>query len=181
MTYRKKINLSSAQLNQIIAAYQAGLSAQKVGQQFGYSGEFIQQTLRKNGITLRKYHEIYRKPQVKEDFFDVINEEEKAYFLGLLYSDGNIHTKYNAIVLKLQKRDKEILSKLSHLILGKEKLLVSENNYVLQFSSQHIKQRLIEIGCHPNKTFTLIFPDLPSNMIQHFIRGYFDGDGSIYS
>jgi intein/homing endonuclease len=179
MTYHKKINLSHEQLEQIITVYKSGLSAKKVGKQFGYSGEFIQKTLRNNGIKLRTRIEINRKHPVKEDFFDVIDSEEKAYFLGFLFADGSVHHKSNAIVLKLQKRDRKILTKFSHLILGTEHLLINKNNYLLRFSSFHIKQRLIELGCMPNKTFILTFPILDPSMYHHFIRGYFDGDGCI--
>ena len=42
---------------------------------------------------------------------------------------------------------------------------------------------LIKQGCVPNKSLILTFPNkyqVPKNLINHFIRGYFDGDGSIY-
>ena len=41
---------------------------------------------------------------------------------------------------------------------------------------------LIKQGCVPNKSLILTFPNkhqVPKNLINHFIRGYFDGDGSI--
>jgi len=44
-----------------------------------------------------------------------------------------------------------------------------------------MKQRLIELGCVPAKSLILQYPVLDHNMQQHFLRGYFDGDGSIYS
>jgi intein-encoded DNA endonuclease-like protein len=179
----KKIKLSNDVLQEIILLYHSGLSCHKVGKQFSYSGEFIRTTLMNNNIFLRKYCEINRKHTVKEDFFDVIDCEEKAYFLGMLFSDGNVKSKHNtnAIVLKLQKDDKELLSRLSCLVLGKEKLYVSEDNLVLQFSSKNMKQKLIELGCVPAKSLILKYPQIDKQFSNHFIRGYFDGDGSIFS
>lgn len=36
-------------------------------------------------------------------------------------------------------------------------------------------------GCVPNKSLILKFPTtLPNELVNDFIRGYFDGDGSVY-
>lgn len=46
--------------------------------------------------------------------------------------------------------------------------------------SKKFKQRLIELGCTPQKSCTLKFPteeQIPKEYIIPFIRGYFDGDG----
>ena len=48
-----------------------------------------------------------------------------------------------------------------------------------QFSSYHIKNRLVELGCLPCKSLKLEFPNIPEEHYRHFIRGYFDGDGCI--
>lgn len=43
---------------------------------------------------------------------------------------------------------------------------------------------LSDKGCTPRKTYTIKFPNkniVPSNLIKDFIRGYFDGDGCIYT
>lgn len=175
-----KIILTQDEIRRIIDLYNAGKSSKIVGEETGYSTSFIKTTLINNGVILRKYHEINKKYTINEEFFDVIDTEEKAYFLGFLYADGNIHSKYNAITLKLQKQDREILTKWSNLIYGFEHILESENNYLVKFSSNHMKNRLIELGCHPNKTFTLEYPKiLKSSLQNHFIRGFMDGDGTI--
>lgn len=36
---------------------------------------------------------------------------------------------------------------------------------------------LIKLGCVPRKSLILQFPDIPSSVTRHFVRGYFDGDG----
>ena len=37
-----------------------------------------------------------------------------------------------------------------------------------------------KLGVIENKTLVLTFPELPTELVHHFIRGYFDGDGSVF-
>jgi len=176
----KAITLKNETLQEAVLLYQAGYSFVKIGQKLGYSGEFIRNTLNKHGVISRQYHEINRKHLVNENYFDNIDTEEKAYFMGFLYADGNVNSNSNSIVLKLKQTDRAILSLFSYAILNKESLYQSENNYLVKFSSHHVKQQLIALGCVPNKSLILQWPDwLKSDLQCHFIRGYFDGDGSI--
>ena len=53
----------------------------------------------------------------------------------------------------------------------------------IQLNSKHFSEALSKLGCFPRKTFTLKFPteeQVPKHLIHHFMRGYFDGDGTIY-
>ena len=177
----KKIILTQEQIDGILSIYNVSKSTNKVIETYHYSNRFIAKVLRENNVSLRKPHEMNRKHDVNEDFFDSIDTEEKAYFLGFLFSDGNVHTKYNTIALKLQLIDREILERLSILIMNKVHLYDSQkrNDCTLRFSSLNIKNKLIALGCVPNKSLKLKFPDIDPKLYSHFIRGYFDGDGSI--
>ena len=112
--------------------------------------------------------------------FDSINNEQSAYFLGLLFADGNVHSKYNSITLKLHERDVDILEKLQP-IIGVDRLYRSGSNLSIKFSDKNIKDKLIDLGCIPNKSLKIVFPNIDESLRHHFIRGYFDGDGSIFS
>jgi predicted DNA-binding protein YlxM (UPF0122 family) len=175
-----KMALLSTVVQQIVELYQTGLSCPKIGKQFNVSGEYVRCLLKKEGIPLRAYHQLNRKHQVREDFFDQVASQEQAYLLGLLFADGNVHTKYNAITLKLQEQDHDFLLAMATLLMDKPILYLSQSNYVLKVSSHHMKQRLIDHGCIPNKSLSLRFPKLDPIWHSHFVRGYFDGDGSIY-
>ena len=53
-------------------------------------------------------------------------------------------------------------------------------SYRYSFRSESCKEDLIKQGCVPKKSLILNFPtedQVPQNLIRHFIRGYFDGDG----
>jgi hypothetical protein len=125
-----------------------------------------------------------------KNFFDRIDTEEKAYFLGFMYADGNNYI--NAphtyeVSIKLQEQDKYILEKFRDLISPKSNIKLYKDNksqtylYALRISSKLLCNQLISLGCVPNKSLILEFPNfIEDNLLNHFIRGYFDGDGSIY-
>lgn len=49
---------------------------------------------------------------------------------------------------------------------------------ILAMASKHMCESLEKWGLTQNKTFTITFPDfLKEDLISHFVRGYFDGDG----
>ena len=175
----RKVILSEEQTYKIIETYNSELSLFDTGKLFNLSSRFIWEFLVKNNIKIRKHSDI-RKHQLDEYYFDNIDSEEKAYFLGLLFADGNVNSKYNSIDLKLHERDKDILIKFSHIIFGKEILYNKNNNqFLFRISSKRIKDRLIELGCIPRKSLKIVYPNIEEKYNNHFIRGYFDGDGCI--
>jgi hypothetical protein len=123
--------------------------------------------------------------------------EEKAYFLGLLYADGytcirkqyeNRATTSYLTGINLKENDKYILETLSILLFNKIKLSKiiykdgrGGNAYSLNIYNKKICTDLINLGCVPRKSLILKFPtsdQVPDHLINHFVRGYFDGDGS---
>lgn len=54
----------------------------------------------------------------------------------------------------------------------------------IQISSKTLTADLLKLGCTPRKSLTLKFPNdgifKSNDLIRHFIRGYFDGDGSVF-
>lgn len=128
---------------------------------------------------------------IKEDYFDKIDSEDKAYFLGLLYADGCNNEKRNAISIGLQEKDKYILeifrekiglSKPLSFRNRKKEKVTYQNEYKLNIINKKLSKRLSELGCWTNKSMTLQFPDegqIPNNLLNHFIRGVWDGDGHV--
>ncbi len=133
--------------------------------------------------------ELKRKYSIDEDYFDEINTPEKAYALGLYYSDGTVHKKNNSFSISLQECDKAILDKLNNNFGGNRKLTYIElnkknanwsNQYMFTVTSEKMRNDLIKHGCVPNKSLILKFPTtIPKHLLRDFVRGYFDGDGSI--
>lgn len=128
---------------------------------------------------------------VNDNYFTKINNEKKAYWLGFLMADGwiNQRTGQDRLILDLSSKDRE------HLALYKKALdfLGPIKDYTIKsgefkglkhssvsITSQKLVNDLNKYGCTPVKSLTLQFPNLPKKMIRHFIRGYFDGDGSVF-
>lgn len=129
------------------------------------------------------------------DFFEEINTEEKAYWLGFILADGNISSSTNIIHITLAGKDREHLIKFCDIF--KKKLTEFEHSgfphegviktKVLYTSRCTICSRkmwndLYDKGIDPNKTFkdnTKSFSRIPNSLLNHFVRGFFDGDGSI--
>ena len=147
-----------------------------------------------NRISLSKYFkecgiDIKQHPNQKyceENIFEIIDSEEKAYWLGFLYADGCVSSNRNTIEIGLAVIDKEHLEKFKKFIKSEHKIGLHQgklgDSYRISIRSDKMKSDLIKLGCTPKKSLTLIFPNenqVPKNLIKHFIRGYFDGDGCI--
>jgi hypothetical protein len=121
---------------------------------------------------------------LNDNYFNKINSEHKAYFLGFLYADGNVAANSNAISLCIN--DTWILDQFLNQLELNKPLYKNPNHdlaYTLSFSSPQMKKDLIFLGCRPRKSLTLELPNddqVPPELFHHFVRGYFDGDGSIY-
>jgi len=189
LSLEEKINLFSL----FETGNYTGLGLSKI---FPISGTAISALLKRHGYISKSQSELQRKYPIVEDFFDVIDTQEKAYVLGLLYADGYNDTNKNSVALSLKESDKEILDKITKLIQPskplqyintykarqKEGFENSQNQYRLAISNKHISQKLTELGCGKAKTHKLTFPteeQVPNHLIRHFIRGYFDGDGCV--
>lgn len=130
-----------------------------------------------------------RKYSVNDDYFEIIDTEEKAYWLGFLYADGWLRSDSDKIGLSLALEDKEHIEKFKKSLDSKSIIKVYEQkqgfnagSYYARIliTSSKMKKDLISNGMLEHKTEKITFPNfLNKNLYRHFIRGYFDGDGSI--
>ena len=108
-----------------------------------------------------------------------------AWVLGFLASDGNVSKNDNAIKISLSSKDKEILEKIKSLIEIENPIkdYTTHDGFdysSLQWTCKQHKKELAEYSIVPNKTFILQPPyKLSEEYRIDYIRGYFDGDGSI--
>lgn len=143
------------------------------------------------------YKSKYGKYKVNDKYFDKIDNEWKAYWLGFLYADG-------ANIINRDKKKKDFLLKLGlnyndrdHIEKFKESIQSDSvikdrfsnlngkkyKNSSISVCNKNICEHLEILGCVPNKSLILKFPNenqVPKKLIRHFIRGYFDGDGCIH-
>lgn len=99
-----------SKINTLIEKYNGGVSAEKIAEELDIDPTNSIRIMRKNGVKIRSLSECHRTYKVVEDYFDNIDSEAKAYFLGLLYADGNLSSEEgrNCIKITLQKKDDDI-------------------------------------------------------------------------
>lgn len=125
-----------------------------------------------------------RFPPVK-DFLDfTTNPERDAYFLGFFYADGYNYEKGGRLVISLALKDELFLQELSYSIHQTIRPLNYWNSRShpiasMSISSRFLSKRVADLGAPQCKTHILKWPTFLSPKLErHFIRGYFDGDGS---
>ncbi|MEG2540061.1 MAG: endonuclease [Clostridium sp.] len=176
--YNKKY--SDETVNKIIKLYKTGLYTTDIDNILELRSGVAQYLLNKNNFTLR-----HRGPKSKignENYFDVIDSEDKAYFLGYIMADGNVSITNEQYSLKIHIaiQDKEIVDKFLKVInsSNKTKVKTDSKSYYVSLTSVHMCKSLIKLGVIPNKTGKEIIPkEIPDCLISHYIRGIFDGDG----
>ena len=139
---------------------------------------------------MNQYH---KTNPVNDKYFSIIDTQNKAYILGLLLADGHVEKNRNGVSLSLSgERDKYILQEIVkelfindyELCCNKKSRKNSHHNdaYMFWLSSKQISSDLISFGFSNKKTerCEFEFSKIPPNLFPHFLRGFFDGDGSIF-
>lgn len=186
----KQRRLSTEEKKELFEMYKTGkYTGKDLSYIFPITPVAINALLRRHGYTSKSQSELQRKYKINENLFDIIDTEEKAYILGLLYADGYNDTSRNSVNLTLRESDKGILEDITKLVQPYKPLQYirksskeRSNSYRLVIANKHISNKINELGCTKAKTFTTTFPtekQVPFKLQRHFIRGYFDGDGSI--
>lgn len=155
-----------------------------LSQKYDVSHAAIKSNLQRLGIKVVRYP---KKIQFNEHVFDVIDTEEKAYWLGFFAADGYITTKYNTVGISLASKDKEHVEKFAKFLGCPENVKFKKNSYtsayLCEVGNAHLKNRLKSYGFDERKSYTLKFPNKSlfkdEELIVHFLRGHFDGDGCI--
>lgn len=117
-----------------------------------------------------------------ENIFEEL-DEYSCYWGGFLAADGNVDSK-NRIRLMLKYDDIGHLEKFKELLGSTHTIATNTNKYnrcSFEFTHKKIREDLERnFNIVPNKTDKLLFPNhLSTEQLRHYIRGYFDGDGSI--
>lgn len=128
------------------------------------------------------------KYSLNRTFFRTIDTPEKAYILGFIATDGNIHPNGRSLSIALMESDADHLRIIRDALGGTSEIHVKtcSGGYqgghrlaVLNLCGVELVRDLEVLGFTPNKTFNLCFPTIPSHLEPHFVRGLYDGDGHI--
>jgi hypothetical protein len=189
---KNKIIKHDPLLEKSIDLYRSGLSSIKVIEITGIGIGKLTNNLKKRGVT-RSNKINSRKYDVNHDFFNKIDNEYKAYWLGFIYADGYVSKKTKTekkLGISLSTKDinhletfkKHINSTYPINIYKSKSFGGVEIEYCrLLMSSDQLFDNLVAKGAFEKKTLILKFPDesiVSKELQNHFMRGYFDGDGS---
>jgi len=119
------------------------------------------------------------KYKLDNSFFDKWNPKN-AYVFGWFCSDGNVSRDLTHCGFHIHKKDKEILEIIKKVMISNHRIEIRGKYAYLRIYNRKISTRLAELGCMPRKSLTLEFPNISDKYLNHFVRGYFDGDGSIH-
>lgn len=183
----------------VIVLYKNGVSMREIERQLFINRQTISKFLEEKNIkTIKGNH--YKKYSCNENFFEIIDTEEKAYWLGFIFADGYIRNLFadsktgkfygqEQLGITISKKDLSHLKKFKEAIQAENPITFEIKKNLsgttselcrIIITSQKMVNDLINKGCHKNKSLTLEPPkNVPQNLIIHFIRGFFDGDGSI--
>ena len=178
-TYSAKTFLRYKYKQEIINAYNNGESTKNIALKYGLSDDhMIAQLLREFNIKIRS---VGYQSKTDQSLFKNINSEIAAYSLGLITSDGSISENYS-VTITLHENDKYLLEEIN-------KRMCNNTGYIgqtegrttarLVFNGKQICQNLKQYNVVPNKSHVMTSIYLFENpkIMQHYIRGLFDGDG----
>lgn len=149
----------------------------------------IQHKVSQLGLQKSQYSNL--KKELNDSFFNIIDSEEKAYWLGFISADGTINNYKRGsygFKLSLQESDSDFLQKFLNSISAKfdmkhTKTLKYGKIYYgceVSFRSKEFVEGLLQYISY-NKTLKMSIPrNINNKYIRHYIRGFIDGDGCFY-
>jgi len=138
-----------------------------------------------NNITIMYMNKIRKTLHIpssvlKSDIFDTIDTEEKAYILGVVIADGNVHYGDSIrLTIGMSGYDSEVFRVIAEYFgFSTESTDISEYSSI-SICSKRLVMEISKYGIIPNKRESLMLPMLEHEMMPHLIRGIIDGDGFI--
>lgn len=174
---------------EISKIYLSGKSARNIARIYELSTHTaIIAALRRTNTKQRSPSDRNRLYTLNPYVFDVINEQS-AYWWGFIYADGYIYRR--TLTMRLSAKDKNHLYPLRDFMQSNSPIHDVETSVLkstnktykisrIEFTSEYLKNRLQQLGVVTGRTnFQHAIQHLPISMRHHWIRGLFDGDGSI--
>lgn len=171
----------------MIKLYKSGKTYKEISEILGCSSTAPYHAMKERGIKAKPSWRNNRKYSVNESFFDNIDTEEKAYWLGFISADGSIYN--GKVSIALADKDYKHLEKFRKSLNSNHPIRYRSYNikgYILnscriEISSVKMIKSLSKLGVTSNKVKTIKpICGLDENLMRHYFRGLVDGDGTIY-
>jgi hypothetical protein len=162
------------------------LSIVSIAAEVGVSGLTVRNSLKQFAIPIRSEPKL--NPVDSSGFVD-LSSDWHAYWIGFIAADGCVyvderrHDYRLQIVLKIS--DADLLRDFQRGIQASVPVIVGFNGQrdiaKIVINDRFLIDALAKWGVVPNKSLVIRWPDhLPDALVPAFIRGYFDGNGTIY-
>lgn len=191
-----KAQIINAAVQEYINAPKFKKSIAKISNKYGINKKTLAKYLKEQNVEVIS---VRCAKQINEFVFNKIDSEEKAYWLGFLYADGYVSAKTNHVGVSVAIKDITHLEKFKNFLewegdikiskehqFGSKKAVNSKGEEMFRCSitigNKEIHDDLVKLGCVPNKSLILKFPNeeqVPKQFQKAFVRGYFDGDGTL--
>lgn len=163
---------------EIIDRYLNGESNQYISSFLNLHRSTIQRVLKRNGI---KLHAAKSKLVCNDNFFNAYTKES-CYWAGFILADGYLRKDSPTLHIKLGIKDVDHLYKFLKCIDCEKDIIKKKETYCyLDICKEKIYNDLNKnFDIKNKKTFiSEISKKIPNDLKTHFLRGYFDADGSV--
>ncbi len=173
--------LSQEQEEDIIASYHQGIPVSKLTSRYEIGDHTVYNILERNGVKRRSASGAVIIYPRNEHAFDVIDNEEAAYWLGFIAADGNVSN--GRLRIWLSTRDADHIRKFTRWLALDMPIYTGIDNLgrpvsTFEIISKHMVEALDKYGIVPRNTYVMKhLPSIPHTLMRHFLRGYIDGDG----
>lgn len=176
-----------SRLAKALEMYNSGVAQVVIEKQLGFTRKTLRELFKSSSSHYRdksEQHFLRYGTEIDEDVFDLLTPES-LYWLGMIYSDGNINSLNNkrwdyGVNLTLHTDDILHLEKFRSFLKTNRKISKGNGNCSrVRINSKKIHNRLKELWITPAKSCTIKpHPDL--KISKDFWRGVIDGDGGVY-
>ena len=186
--YREPPKIDEDIFSLIEIDYAKAIPVGEIANKYSISTASIYKHLHKKGIT-RTIEKTFELRLGKEHhYFDEIDKEDKAYWLGFIVADGSVSKR--SVTISLSEVDGCHLRKIGSIfnVRLREHTRIRSNNkssamVTMAFNSTYMCRVLLDYGLILNKRYSIklgnVFDCISKSYMRHFIRGLWDGDGSI--
>lgn len=180
-------NFTDSEEAEIAKIYLSGKSTRAIARAYGLSHHIsICDALRRQGVMQRSVGDRNRLYKCNPHIFDSLDNESSAYLHGFIYADGNV-SREKTLTISIANSDKAHLEKIKTALQTEAPVNTLDNpgygklRAVLSYTERHLAKELMDKGIIVNRPYPqLAFDAIPDDMFNHWLRGFFDGDGAAY-
>lgn len=183
---RKKKTLTESQVKELKQLIDNGAFLKEVAEYFNLDPETMKLRLKELNLQIKNTNRVNRR--IDSNYFSIIDDPIKAYWLGFLFTDGCVdhYRATGRIRLQLQEKDIEILEKFKQDLKLDCKIIYDKRKNStccsVEFVDEQIFNDLSKYNIIPNKTYEvnhLPLNKIPNEYLSAYALGLFDGDGGL--